>query len=216
MSQLVALLLALPPAAVLAAALVLPAVESSALVGLVVPGETAVFVAGMTSHAGHLPLWTVMTAAATGAVAGDQIGFLLGRRWGPSMLDRLPRRLRSSGRVDMVTELIRRRGGWAVLLGRWTALLRALVPGLAGASGIRRRTFTVANLIGGVTWAIVVAVLGYEAGAAYQQVIATMGRAGEIGLGVLIVVLVGTAFGRRIAQRHRDKIGRHAAPAPRS
>ena len=92
--QLVEVLLALPPWLVLLAALVLPAVEASALVGLVVPGETAVFVAGVVAQGGRLPLGAVIAAAAVGAVVGDQVGYRIGRRWGPGLLDRLPGRLR--------------------------------------------------------------------------------------------------------------------------
>lgn len=214
MTQLLALLLALPPVLVLAAALVLPAMEASTLIGLVVPGETAVFVAGLTAHSGHLPLWAVMVAACSGAVAGDQIGFTLGRRWGPALIDHLPRRLRGSAQLDRATALLRRRGGWAVLLGRWTALLRALVPGLAGASGMRRRTFVPANIIGGTTWAIAVAALGYGAGTAYQQVIDTMGRAGQIALGAVLVVALAAVVHQRIRRRRHDSMAVERTPQP--
>lgn len=180
MSQLVALLLALPPVAVLMAALVLPALEASALVGLIVPGESAVFVAGLTAHAGRLPLWGVIVAAAIGAIVGDQIGFRLGRRWGPGLLDRLPRRIRRGDRVARVTRLVARRGAWAVIAGRWTALLRALVPGLAGASNMAPRTFLISNVLGGATWATAIALLGFGAGAAYTRVLASIDHAGWI------------------------------------
>jgi undecaprenyl-diphosphatase len=201
-SQLVNLLLALPPVLVLLAALVLPAVEASAFVGLVVPGETAVFVGGLSAHGGHLPLWAVITAASVGALLGDQIGFRVGRRIGPRLLSRLPERARSHGRVDRAVALVGRRGGWAVLAGRWTAVLRALMPGLAGASGMSTRTFTLFNVLGGLTWATAVSVLGYAAGAAYEQVLTSMSRAGQLGLGVallvaLVLLLVHRARGRR-------------------
>jgi membrane-associated protein len=200
-SQLVTLLLALPPALVLLAALVLPAVEASALVGLVVPGETAVFVAGLSAHAGKLPLWAVVAAAAAGAVLGDQVGFRIGRRLGPRLIARLPDRLRASGRVDRADALVGRLGGWAVLAGRWTAVLRALVPGLAGTSGMSSRTFTLFNVLGGLTWAATVSALGYGAGAAYPQVLALMGRAGQIGLGVVLLVIAVVVVVRRGRRR---------------
>lgn len=188
MPQLVNLLLALPPTLVLLLALLFPPVEAAALVGLVVPAETAVFVAGLTANAGHLPLWAVIAAASVGAVAGDQIGFRIGRRLGPRLLVRLPTRLRAHGHVDRAVALVARRGGWAVVAGRWTALLRALMPGLAGASGMTTRTFTVFNVLGGLTWAATVSVLGYAAGAAYEQVLASIGRAGQIGLGIALLI----------------------------
>ena len=202
MSQLVSLLLGLPPLLVLLAALLLPAVEASALVGLVVPGETAVFVAGLTAHSGHLPLWGVVAAAGAGAVLGDQVGFRIGRRMGPRLVARLPRRLRAGGQVDRAVSLVARRGGWVVLAGRWTAVLRALMPGLAGTSGMSTRTFTLFNVLGGLTWAAAVSVLGYGAGAAYEQVLSSMSRAGQIGL-VAALVLGGLVLVVRRARRRR-------------
>jgi len=203
LSQLVTLLLALPPVLVLLAALLLPAVEASALVGLVVPGETAVFVGGLTAHAGHLPLWAVIAASSVGALVGDQVGFRVGRRLGPRLLARLPDRVRRHGHVDRAVTLVGRRGGWAVLVGRWTAVLRALMPGLAGASGMSTRTFTLFNVLGGLTWATTVSLLGYAAGAAYALVLASMNRAGQIGLGVAVGAVVVLLVVRRVRRRRQ-------------
>lgn len=205
MSHLVDLLLALPPLVVLLAALLLPALEASALVGLVIPGETAVFVGGLTARAGHLPLWAVVTAAGVGAVVGDQVGYRVGRRLGPGLLTRLPQRLQRDGRVDRAVALVGRRGGLAVLAGRWTALLRALMPGLAGAGGMSVRTFTVFNLIGGLTWAAAVTSLGYAAGAAYQQVLGSLDRAGQIGLGAVVLLGV-VVLGVRALRSRRSAL----------
>ena len=206
MTQLVEWLLALPPLLVLLAAVVLPAVEASALVGLVVPGETAVFVAGVVAHGGRLPLAAVIAAAAVGAVVGDQIGYRVGRRWGPGLVGRLPERLR--GRGDQVTAFVARRGRWAVLLGRWTALLRALVPGVAGASGMAQRDFLVFNVVGGVTWAAAIASLGYGAGAAYASVLTRVNHVSEIALVVVVALVLGAVLGRRLLRR---RTGRRSA-----
>jgi membrane-associated protein len=199
LTQIVEWLLALPPALVLVAALVLPAVEASALVGLVVPGETAVFVAGVVAHGGRLPLVAVVVAAALGAVLGDQVGYRIGRRWGPGLVGRLPGRLRM--RSEQVTSFVARRGRWAVVLGRWTALLRALVPGIAGASGMAPRDFAVANVLGGVTWGVVVSLLGYGAGAAYASVLTRVDHVSEIVLASVVVLAVAWVLLRRVLRR---------------
>lgn len=199
MTQVVEWLLALPPALVLLAALVLPAAEASAFVGLVVPGETAVFVAGVVAHGDRLPLAAVIVAAAVGAVVGDQIGYRVGRRWGPGLVGRLPGRLQ--GRSAQVTAFVARRGRWAVLLGRWTALLRALVPGVAGASGMGGRDFLLFNVLGGVTWAAAIATLGYGAGAAYASVLTRVHHASEIALGVVVALVLGWVLLRRVLRR---------------
>ena len=164
------------------------------------PGETAVFVAGVVAQGGRLPLAAVVAAAAVGAVVGDQVGYRIGRRWGPGLVGRLPARLRT--RSDQVTDFVARRGRWAVVLGRWTALLRALVPGVAGASGMAPRDFALSNVVGGLTWAVVISLLGYGAGAAYASVLRRVDHASEIAVGVVVLLVVVWVLLRRVLRRH--------------
>ncbi|MEV0154884.1 DedA family protein [Micromonospora sp. NPDC050686] len=201
MDRLPELLLALPPALVLALVFLLPALEASTFLGLVVPGEIAVLVGGVLAHEGRLPLWAVAGAALAGAAVGDQAGYLVGRRYGRRLLDRVPRRLVGPGELRRALDLVRRRGALAVVLGRWVAALRALVPGLAGLSGIRQRTFTLANLTGGALWAVTVSVLGYLAGASYRLLERRLGLGGEALLAVVVVVVVFRVWRRRVAAR---------------
>lgn len=178
----------LPAWLVLTLAFLLPALEASTFAGVVVPGEIGVLIGGIAAHGGELPLWPVILAAVAGAVAGDQVGYLLGRRFGPRVLEHLPARLRRSGELDRARDLLRRRGAPAVAAGRWVAVLRAIVPGLAGMSGMRHAPFTVANVLGGALWASTVAVLGYAAGASYQVLEKRLGLGSEIFLGVLVLL----------------------------
>lgn len=182
-------LLGLPPWLVVASVALLPALEASLLVGLVIPGETAVLAGGVVAHAGAVPLWVVILAAVCGAVLGDQIGYALGRWYGPRLLNRVPRRLRASGNLDRALRLVRRRGATAVVLGRWTAALRALIPGIAGMSGVSRRRFTIANTTGGALWAGTVAVAGYLAGASYAVLERRLGIGSEVLLAVTVVLV---------------------------
>jgi len=191
----------LPAWLVIAAVLLLPALEASTFLGLVVPGETAVIIGGVVAHAGGLPLWAVMVAAAVGAIAGDQVGFLVGRRYGPGLLGRLPRRLRHEEKIGPALDLIARRGAVAVLIGRWTAAFRALVPGIAGMSRMGRLEFTIANVIGGVIWAVLVAGGGYLAGASYHVLEQRLGLAS----GVLLGVVVSGAVVAVVIRRRRDR-----------
>lgn len=119
MTALVDAIVGLPPWLVLTLVLALPALEASVFIGLVIPGEVAVLIGGVVAHGGGLPLWAVICAATAGAAVGDQVGFLVGRRYGKGLLDRLPVRVRGSGEVDRALSLVRRRGAVAVLLGRW-------------------------------------------------------------------------------------------------
>jgi undecaprenyl-diphosphatase len=192
----------LPPWLVLTLVFVLPALEASVFVGLVVPGETAVLVGGVVAHGGGLPLWTVVATAVAGAAAGDQVGFLIGRRYGRAMLGRLPERFRRSGDVERALSLVRRRGPLAVVLGRWAAALRALVPGVAGMSGMTQGRFTVANVTGGALWATTVAVLGFAAGASYRALERRLGLGSEVLLAVVLVAFVVWLVRSRRAAAH--------------
>ncbi|GAA2703624.1 DedA family protein [Micromonospora olivasterospora] len=194
-------LVALPPALVLALVFLLPALEASTFLGLVVPGETAVLVGGVLAYEGRLPLWAVVLAAVAGAAVGDQVGYLVGRRYGHRLLARTPGRFVRSGEVRRALDLVRRRGAAAVVLGRWVAALRALVPGTAGLSGMPRRTFTLANVGGGALWAVTVAVLGYLAGASYRLLERRLGLGAEVLLAVVVLLLAVRVWRLRRAAR---------------
>jgi membrane-associated protein len=197
----VAALTGLPWWLVLGTVAALPALEASTLLGVVIPGETAVLAGGVAAHAGLVPLWAVIVAAIAGAVLGDQVGYSLGRRYGPGLVRRLPRRARDSAGLARALDLVRRRGALAVALGRWAATLRALVPGAAGMSGISRRRFTIANLAGATVWAAAVAVAADLAGASYPTL---EHRLGVVGLAVfaLALLLLGWYVARGRRSRH--------------
>jgi membrane protein DedA with SNARE-associated domain len=168
--------------------------EAAILVGLVLPGETALLVAGVFCQRGTLDLWAMIPIAFACAVAGDSVGFEFGKKFGPGL-----RRARLGGWVGehrwaMVDGFIHRHGGKAVLFGRLTALFRALVPSMAGMSGMRYRTFFVWNVTGGAIWAPGCVLLGY----AFSTSLAVVGRTltwapfaliGVVGLGYLLLHL---------------------------
>ncbi|GAA2696717.1 MULTISPECIES: DedA family protein [Actinosynnema] len=191
----------LPPALVLALVFALPALEASTMLGVVFPGEVAVLVGGAVAHSGGAPLWAVLVAAISGAVIGDATGYFVGSRYGHRMIQLLPERLVKPEHLAKAEELLRRRGGVAVLVGRFTALLRALVPALAGMSRVPLRTFLLFNALGGVLWASGVALLGYGAGASLQLAEHRLGLASEIVLGVLVVAGAVVWLRRRKARR---------------
>jgi membrane-associated protein len=180
-------LVGLPPWLVLLLVFALPAAEAGLLVGVFIPGETAVLIGGVVAHGGGLSLWEVMVAAALGAAIGDQAGFLLGRRYGTRLVDHLPARVRRAGDLDRALDLIRRRGATAVALGRWTAVMRALVPGAAGTSGMTQTRFTIANVLGGTLWAVAIAAAGFLAGASYHRLAHNLGLAGDVLVAVVLV-----------------------------
>jgi membrane-associated protein len=195
MTGLTGWLAALPAWLLLLAVFMLPALEASTLLGVVLPGETAVLLGGVFAHQGSLPLATVMIAAVVGAVAGDTAGYALGARLGPKLGNRTADR--RAERVQRAREFVRRHGAPAVFLGRWVPVMRALVPLIAGGSGMPYRRFALYNVTGGAVWGVAVAGLGYLAAAAYGQATQLLGLAGAAVVVALAVVAVGVVLVRR-------------------
>jgi membrane-associated protein len=208
-SVLADMFLGLPPWVVLALAFLVPALEASSLLGVVLPGEVTVLLGGVLAHGGRLSLAAVIAAAAGGAVIGDNIGFLIGRRYGGSLTARVPRWVLKPRDVARATSLVRRLGGTAVVVGRFISPLRTLVPGLAGMGGMGYREFAVFNIAGGLLWAAAVAILGYLAGAGYHAVEQRLGLGSEIVLGLVALAGVVTWLRRRSRRhdRRRDQVG---------
>src|SRR5438445_4192118 len=181
----------------LAIVFLLPALEASAFVGFVFPGEIAVLLGGVLAYQHRVSLAGAIGAAVLGAVIGDSLGYAIGRRWGRSLLrgtlGRLPVvKHHLDKHLDRAQAYVRRRRGSAVFFGRFTAALRVLVPGLAGMSGVHYPTFLVFNVAGAALWGTGFVLLGFIAGASYRRV---EHIAGQIGLGLLglivFVLLVG-------------------------
>jgi membrane protein DedA with SNARE-associated domain len=173
--------------------------EAALLVGFVVPGETAVVVGGVLASVGSVNLWAIMTVAVLGAVLGDTVGFALGRGAGPWLLGRWPQR--GTGAVVRTTALLERYGGAAVFAGRFLTFARAVVPGVAGMSRLRYRTFALYNVLGGTVWATAYTLLGYLVGRSFARIASDLSAGSLVVLGILVVALAGYAW------RHGRKDG---------
>jgi undecaprenyl-diphosphatase len=180
-------ILGLPPWLALALVFLLPALEASAFVGVVLPGEIGVILGGVLANQHKLPLTVVLIAAIAGAVIGDSIGYWVGKRYGETLLSKIPNRILKPEHVTRAEETIRNFGGKAVFLGRFTAALRALVPGMAGMSKLHYGRFLAWNFLGGLIWAAAFVILGYLAGSQYQRL---EHYANLIGLALLVAIAV--------------------------
>ena len=142
----------------------LPFLEASVFLGFVIPGETALVFGGVLASQHKVSLTTVLLLAVLGAITGDAVGYGVGRRWGRSLQKtRLGRKV-GEKRWATTERFLVRRGAPAVFFGRWTALLRAMVPSAAGMAHLPYRTFALWNALGGTLWAVTCVVGGYLAG----------------------------------------------------
>lgn len=183
-------ILSLPPWVALLVVFLLPALEASAFVGFVFPGEIALILGGVLAFQGVVPLWAVLVAGIGGAVIGDSIGYLVGRRYGRRLVDGTLGRFVNHEHLDRGERYLAARGGAAVFFGRFTAALRVMIPGLAGMAHLRYRTFLAFNVAGGALWASAAVLLGYLAGSSWRRVEHLASRIGLVAL-VVVVVLVG-------------------------
>src|ERR671930_100686 len=176
-------ILSLEGGAALAVVFLLPALEASAFVGFIFPGEVAVLLGGVLAHDGRVSLGAVIAAGISGSVVGDTIGYLVGRRYGQQILTVVGRRIpflrhRIDEHLEQARAYLRRRGGLAIFLGRFTAALRVMVPGLAGMAEMPYPEFFFFNALGGAIWATAFVLLGYAAGAAWESVAGWATRGG--------------------------------------
>lgn len=175
--------------------------EAAVFVGFVLPGETAVVLGGALASSGRLSLGLLLVLVVVAAVTGDSVGYEVGRRFGPRLLAAGPVQ-RYAVRLDGAQLFLRERGGVAVFLGRFTAFLRAVVPGLAGVSRMPYRRFLAWNAVGGLVWGVGFALLGYLAGDSYARLEKGVGRGSAVLTAVVVLVaLAAWHRSRRAAAR---------------
>ncbi len=171
--------------------------EAAFMLGFVLPGETAVIVGGVLASRDHVSLPVMIGVVIVSAIVGDSVGYEVGKLLGPRILSSKPMRKRAAG-IERGRDFLRRRGMIGVFIGRFTAFLRATVPGLAGMSGMHYPRFLIANASGGIIWGATYTLLGYFIGTSIENL---TGPASLILLGV--IVFGGVALHLRSKRRER-------------
>jgi membrane-associated protein len=150
--------------------------ETGLLVGIVLPGDSLLFTAGLLSaihrHGDvHLNLGLVVVGAFLGAFLGAQTGYLIGRKAGPRLFNREDSRFFKRSHVERTRAYLDKYGeGKAVILARFVPVVRTLMNPLAGVAELDARVFAVANLIGALLWGVGVTVAGYFLGKSIPNV----------------------------------------------
>jgi membrane protein DedA with SNARE-associated domain len=173
--------------------------EAALFIGFVLPGETAVIVAGVVASKGHVNVVTLCALVVVAAIVGDSVGYEVGRKYGAHLIT-LPIVRTRRHSIERALEGLRRRGVIYVFVGRFTAFLRAVMPGLAGMSRLPYRRFLVANASGALLWGVGYTLLGYFAGTALNSIERVSGL---VGIGILVIVIgviVGIYFAKRRAE----------------
>ncbi|MGI8800734.1 MAG: DedA family protein [Solirubrobacteraceae bacterium] len=168
--------------------------------GVPVPGETALITAGILARHGQFRIWLVIVIAASAAIIGDNIGYLIGRTGGRKLLER-PGFMEKHRREILVKgePFFTKHGPKAVFLGRWVAGLRIAAAWLAGINRMPWPIFVFWNALGGIAWATSVGLLAYYLGPTAERIFKAVGI---IGIALAVLALAGYFAWRHFHRQH--------------
>jgi membrane-associated protein len=140
-------------------------VESGLLVGFFLPGDSLLFTAGLLSASGTMPaLWILLLTIPLAAIAGDQVGYAIGRKAGPAVFRRPDSRFFRHEHVEKAEDYFERYGARTIVIARFVPIVRTFAPVMAGVARMHYPTFLKFNVIGAVLWGVGVTTLGYYLG----------------------------------------------------
>lgn len=164
--------------------------ESAAFTGLLVPGDVILAVGGVYAAQGELALTGVIASGALFGLLGETTGYLLGRRYGDSLLRKAPILGRFQKRIDQAENSIETNAGKTIVVGRFVTGAAGLIPFIAGASRVPPRTFYLYTIPTIAIWSTAVTLLGYFVGNHVETIDRILSSIGWVGL-ALVVLLVG-------------------------
>lgn len=187
--------------------------ENSAFIGLIMPGDVTLLVAGLLASQGRLNLAALIVLASIGAILGDSAGYAVGRYGGVNFLRRYGRFFFFRERyLEKAQRYFDVHGGKTILIGRFVAVVKSLGPVAAGIGRMPYRTFLVYNVAGSILSVSLYLVLGYFFGASWQAISAWLGRGAAIAFGVLVLAVVAMWAVRR---RRKAKLNNNHDSGPK-
>jgi membrane-associated protein len=187
--------------------------ECGLLIGFFLPGDSLLFTAGLLVKRGTMdqPIWLVCLLITVAAVAGNQVGYMIGRKAGPAVFSRPDSRLFKQEYVDKSYAFFDKYGARAIVLARFVPIVRTFITVTAGVGRMHYRTYLTYTVVGGVLWGTGVTLLGYALGsvdvvAEYIELIL---------IGIVAVSLVPVAI-ELLRARSRSRNQRYDEPAERA
>jgi len=145
-------------------------VETGLFVGFFLPGDSLLVTAGVFAAAGHLDVAALLVLVSLCAVAGDQLGYLIGRRAGEALYRREDSLLFKKKHLQRAHEFYEKYGGKTVILARYVPIIRTFAPAVAGAAHMRYRRYFGFSVIGGPLWVWSMVLTGYFLGSAIPDI----------------------------------------------
>ena len=140
--------------------------ECGLLIGFFLPGDSLLFTAGLLVKQGTMsqPIWLVCLLITIAAIAGNQVGYMIGRKAGPAVFNRPESRFFKQEHVDRSYAFFDKYGARAIILARFVPVVRTFITVTAGVGRMHYRTYLTYTVIGGVLWGTGVTMLGYALG----------------------------------------------------
>ena len=180
--------------------------EVAIVVGFFVPGEIASIAGGVIASQHHANVVVMVLTVVVAATVGNVVGFDIGRWIGPWLFTHRP--LVGHSGVVRAQKLIARRASPAVVVGRFVVVVRAVLPGLVGMSGMPRRRFAVLSAAGAIAWGTLWVLIGFALGLSYTKVTRTFGWATFVVVAALAMAWLVLDLRRRRNRRHAGTMGR--------
>lgn len=139
-------------------------VETGMFVGFFLPGDSLLVTAGVFAGAGQLKLASLLSLVTLCAIAGDQIGYLIGWRAGKGLYDRRDSRFFKKKHLEQAHEFYETYGGKTIILARFVPIIRTFCPPVAGAARMNYRHYLLYDIVGGVSWVWGMTLLGFTLG----------------------------------------------------
>ena len=182
--------------------------ESSAFMGLLVPGESIVVLSGFLASQGYLDIGDCLWVISLGAVLGDSVGYSLGKAFGKGYFEKHSRLLfLKEKHIRKVGDYFQQHGGKTIFFGRFIGFLRAMAPFVAGMSRLPYKKFFTYNVTGGILWAVSFTLLGYFFGQSWQLIEKWAGRTGLFALFLLLIVAGFGYLYRTLVKRQAEIYG---------
>ena len=138
--------------------------ESGLFFGFFLPGDSLMIGLGIIASQGHLNIFTLILVGAIAAIAGDTVGYLFGKKVGPALFDKEDSLFFKKSYVHRANDFYNEYGTKTIVLARFTPFIRTFAPIVAGIANMKYQLFLTYNIIGAITWVLVVTLSGYFLG----------------------------------------------------
>lgn len=138
--------------------------ESGLLVGFFLPGDTLLFGAGVLAAQGVFNLPLLIAIIVSAAIIGDNVGYSIGRRFGPRLFKRHDGAIFRQEYLQQAEAFYEKHGGKTIIMARFVPIVRTFAPVVAGIGKMPRKKFLAYNIIGGLLWGVSLPLVGYYIG----------------------------------------------------